>query len=280
MLANIRRRGIRGEDPRLCYLEWSAEVLDEDGNELPPDRVPDAVASDPEVQRAANPAIPSRITLEHVAWELTALDRRSFATERLGVGDWPAADGHDSGPISLEAWEALLDPRSKIDGPVCLAFDIGPNRASSVAIAGLRGDKLLHVEITDFRLTTGQLVERIVQLVNGHDPWQVVVDAYGIAGNVCDQLEEQGVNVHRVTTAEHAEAVGLLMEEVTEATLRHLGSGELLDAVRGAKLRSMGDAFLWSRRHASVDLSPLVACSLAAWAARGMPEDGGESVIY
>lgn len=275
VLANIRRRGIGGEDPRLCYLEWSAEVLDEDGNELPPDRVPDAVAADPAVQRAANPAIPERITLEHVAWELSALDRRSFATERLGVGDWPAPDGYDSGPVSLEAWQALWDPRSKIDGPICLGFDIGPNRQSSIAVAGLRDDKLLHVEITDSRLTSGQLVERIVQLVNDHDPWQVVVDPYGAAGAVCDQLEGLGVNVHRVSAAEHAEAVGVLMEEVTEATLRHLGSGELLDAVRGAKLRAMGDAFLFSRRHASVDLSPLVAVTLAGWAARGMPEDAG-----
>ena len=43
--------------------------------------------------------------------------------------------------------------------------------------------------------------------------------------------------MHRVTGGEHAEAVGLFMDEVNEETLRHLGSGELLDAVRGAKLR-------------------------------------------
>ena len=47
VLSNIRRRGIKGEIPRLAFFEWSAEVLDEDGNELPPDRVPDAVAADP-----------------------------------------------------------------------------------------------------------------------------------------------------------------------------------------------------------------------------------------
>jgi hypothetical protein len=84
------------------------------------------------------------------------------------------------------------------------------------------------------------------------------------------------VNVHRVTGAEHAEAVGLFMEEVVEGALRHLGSAELLDAVRGAKLRSMGDANLWPRRHATVDISPLVAASLAVWATRGMPEGAGD----
>ena len=43
----------------------------------------------------ANPAIPARIALSHVEWECRALDRRGFSTERLGVGDWPAEDGHD-----------------------------------------------------------------------------------------------------------------------------------------------------------------------------------------
>jgi hypothetical protein len=81
---------MRGDDPRLCYVEWSAEVLDEDGNEVAPDRVPDQVASDPKVWRKANPAIPARIAVSHVGWELRALDRRGFAVERLGVADWPA----------------------------------------------------------------------------------------------------------------------------------------------------------------------------------------------
>jgi hypothetical protein len=70
------------------------------------------------------------------------------------------------------------------------------------------------------------------------------------------------------------------MEEVTEETLRHLGSAELLDAVRGAKLRSMGAAHLWSRRNASVDISPLVAATLAVWGARGMPDDAYEINIF
>lgn len=273
VLANIRRRGIKGEDPRLAFLEWSAEALDAEGNELAPDRVPDAVASDPAVQRACNPAIPARIAESHVDWEYRALDRRGFAVERLGIGDWPAADGHDSGPISLEAWQALVDPDSRIVGPVCLAFDVAPDRQSSVAVAGLREDGLVHVEIAEHRLPTGELVDRIARFAADNDPWKVLVDPFGVAANVAAQLEELGVKVHRVTGGEHAEAVGLFMDEVTEQTLRHLGSAELLDAVRGAALRSMGDAHLWSRRHATVDISPLVAASLAVWAARGMPED-------
>lgn len=280
VLAGIRRRGIAGDDPRLAFLEWSAEVLDEDGNEVPPDRVPDGVASDAKVQRACNPAIPARIAESHVDWEYRALDRRGFSVERLGVGDWPVDEGFDSGPISVEGWQELTDPESRIVGPVCFAFDVAPDRQSSVAIAGLRDDGLVHVEIAEHRLTTTELVDRLVRLASEHDPWKIVADPYGVAGNVIAQLEAADVTVHRVTGGEHAEAVGLLMEEVTEETLRHLGSAELLNAVRGAKLRAMGDAYLWSRRHATIDLSPLVAASLAVWAARGMPEDAGDLNIW
>ena len=182
-------------------------------------------------------------------------------------------DGFGSGPIDVAKWRSLEDPESRITGPIVIGFDVGPNKQSSIAIAGLRDDGLVHPEITDHRLTTGELVERIVQLANDHDPWKIIVDAFGVAGEVVAQLEEQGIDVYKVTGAEHAEAVGVFMEEVTEETLRHLGSSELLDAVRGAKLRNVGDANLWSRRNSSIDISPLVAATLAVWGARGMPED-------
>ena len=131
-----------------------------------------------------------------------------------GVGDWPAEDGFGSGPIDVEQWRRLEDPASRIIGPIVVGFDVGPNKQSSVAIAGLRDDGLVHVGDHDHRLTTGELVQRIVQLANGRDPWKIIVDAFGVAGQVVAQLEEQGVEVHRVTGGEHAEAVGVLMEEV------------------------------------------------------------------
>lgn len=279
VLAALRRRGMAGEDEHLAYLEWSAEALDEDGNELAPDRVPDSIATDPEVQRQANPAIPDRMALSHVAWECSALDRRSFSVERLGIGDWPTDDG-TQGPIDLDVWRSLADDTSEIVGPVCVAFDVAPNRQSSIAIAGRREDSLFHVEITDHRLTVAELLQRVQDLQGKWWPWLIVADPFGIAATACDRLDELGVQVQRVNGGQHAEAVGLFMDVVNEETIRHLGSGELEQAIRGAKLRNVGDAHLWSRRHASVDVSPLVAASLAVWAASGMPEEGWRPQIF
>ena len=69
-------------------------------------------------------------------------------------------------------------------------------------------------------------------------------------------------------------------ELVSEGTVRHLGSGELSEAIKGACTRSLADAWVWSRRSSGVDISPLVASTLALWACAGMPADMSDPVIY
>jgi hypothetical protein len=73
-----------------------------------------------------------------------------------------------------------------------------------------------------------------------------------------------------VNTPEHGQACGRLVDMVEAGTLAHLGSGELRDAVRGAKPRPLGDAWAWSRKNSSVDIAPLVAATLALGAAAGV----------
>ena len=36
-------------------------------------------------------------------------------------------------------------------------------------------------------------------------------------------------------------------------------------AIRGASKRSLGDAWAWDRKNSDVDITPLVACTLAWW---------------
>jgi hypothetical protein len=48
--------------------------------------------------------------------------------------------------------------------------------------------------------------------------------------------------------------------------LRHLGQPELTSAITGACSRTVGDAWLWDRKSSDVDISPLVAGTIALWA--------------
>ncbi len=206
------------------------------------------------------------------------MNPREFAVERLGVGDWPRTDGVLQQVLPIEDWLALTDLGSVVHDPVCLAFDVGPDRTASIAAAGKNADGLWHVEVFDNRNGTSWLVKALVDYVGRNQPACVVCDAYGPVASLLHQIEEAGVEVVTVTAAEHAQACGRLVDAVAEKTLRHLGTDELEAAIRGAKPRPLGDAWAWSRKNSNVDISPLVAATLALSAAIDMP--GGEMRIW
>jgi hypothetical protein len=87
-------------------------------------------------------------------------------------------------------------------------------------------------------------------------------------------LEQAGVPVTKPASRDVAAAFGQFIELVTDAkSLRHLGQPELDAAVAAAATRDVGDAGrTWGRRVAAGDISPLVAVTLAAWAASAGPQ--------
>lgn len=255
--ARVRRRGI-AKAKNLAYLEWSADG--ELGNLEP-------VLDDEQAWKAANPALGIRISKKHVANERRAMDARTFAVERLGIGDWPA-DQEDEAPIDFEKWRALTDRHSRMRDPVCLAFDVTPSRdRAAVMAAGMRADGILHLELVDQRRGTGWLPERIAELARSHALASISCDPASPAAALIRPLENLGLEVEQLTTREYAQACGLLFDLVQQSKLRHLGTDELNIAVKNAGTRPLGDAWAWSRRSSAGDISPLVAGTIALWQA-------------
>jgi hypothetical protein len=191
VFARLRERAVRGEDPSLAYFGWSPEF------EKPSD-VPLSVASDPEVWAQANPALGIRITTEHVAMEQRSMDPRTFAVERLGVGDWPRVTGEDGAIISIKQWLSLVDPQSGIDDRPVFAFDVSPDRSSAaVGVAGFRDDGLAHVEIAEHKRGTGWLVDYLAERVAKHHPSAVVCAQRSPAASMVTALENAGVTITR-----------------------------------------------------------------------------------
>lgn len=272
VFARIRARGHDGGDPSLAWFEWSVDpdVYNAD---------PVAVAADPRVWAVANPGLGIRITPEYVENEHRSMGPRGFATERLGIGDWPdLSDGADQ-VISAELWMGLADAASMPAGPVAFAVDTTPERDwTSIAAAGVREDGRKHVEITggaelDHRPGTGWVVPRLVELIEKHQPCAVMIDSRSPAASLIPELEQAGVRVAsgepdedhllvKASSADMAQACGGLYDDAVNGRLRHLGQDVVDRALRAAKTRDLSDAWGWARKSGG-DISPLVAITLA-----------------
>jgi hypothetical protein len=259
VLARVRDRAIKGV-PRLMYVEWSAEGTD-------PSNVPESTLHNPQAWAQANPGLGLRISLEHIANEAAgALGPREFAVERLGIGDWPNLDQLDDGGITTAMWDRCEDPESHVLDPVCFAFDVRPDRSkATISAAGYRADGLKHVEVIEQAAGTGWVAPKLADLTGRNRPIAVVCDIGGPAASLIAHLDKLGVEVRTVTAKELAQGCGLMFDEVEQGTLRHLGTAEMKSAIKGAARRPLGDAWAWSRKSSTVDISPLVSGTLALW---------------
>jgi hypothetical protein len=268
----VRERGIAGGDPDLAYVEWSLDFEH-------PDDVPDAVADDPDVWMSVNFAIArGRVDVDHMAWERRALSDRGFKVELLGVGDPPATDGAADVLVSKEGWASVCDPESVLMDPVCIAFDVSPDRHSSIVAAGRNEQGRMAIELVHSRAGTGWLTERLSALYRDHEVAEIVCDGYGPAAAIARKADDAGIKVRLLDSGDYGKACGQFVDAVGEQTLRHIGQDELDSAVRGAKARPLVDRWAWSRTKSTVNISPLVAATLALYSA--IENDVGEVAIF
>lgn len=258
VFARIRERGLSGKDPSLAYFRWGC-----DGES--PAKLDERVLDDPEQWARANPALGIRISAEHIARERRSMDARTFAVERLGVGDWPSTDG-EARVIPGDVWARGIDARSEVLDPVCLAFDVTPDRqTTSIAAAGKREDDFAHIEVIERRRGTGWAPVRIAELVATHKPVAVICDGASPAASLVAEIDRLGVEVTIASAKEYTRACGVFFDSCEQGLIRHLNTSDLNAAIKGAASRPLGDAWAWSRKRSGIDISPLVACTLAHW---------------
>jgi len=171
----------------------------------------------------------------------------------------------------LELWKDLTDTESVLLDPVCLAFDVSPARTSAtISAAGKRGDGLAHVEVVEQREGTGWVVSRLKALIADHSVARVVCDARSPAAALLHDMDDIGLVPEPVSATDYGRACGLLVDTVNGRKLRHLGTSELRQAIKGAKARELGDAFAWGRKKSAIDITPLVSVTLALWGAEAL----------
>jgi hypothetical protein len=260
-------------DPSLAYLEWS---INPHVKECRPDC---ADHDDPLTALSAakaNPALGHRLTLEHTERERLSMGEAVFARERLGVGDYPSDVADTWSVIGEDAWRALGDGTSRMTDPVAFSLDTTPERThTAICAAGANGEAT-HVEVIDHRPGTGWAPERLAELVAKWKPCAVVIDEGGPAGSLVPavkkalrdaELTDQEIDDLLVIpkTRQVAAAAGQFYDGVAEQKIVHLDQAPLATALAGADKRPIGDGWGWARRGVSVDISPLVGVTLAAW---------------
>lgn len=238
----------RGINHSVAYFEWSAS------DDLDP--------TDPATWWSCMPALGRTVDEATIRADLESMELNEF--ERAYLNRWKTA--LTDPVIALELWKALTDSNSKPLDPVCFAFDITPDRSrASISIAAKRWDDLIHLETVENQPGTGWVVPRLLELVQKHKPVGVVCDVTGPAGALIADLAAAGLEPETVNSTQHAQACGMLFDAVAEKKIRHLGTTDLIAALDGAVKRPLTDSWAWSRKNSSVDISPLVAATLALW---------------
>lgn len=247
----------------VAYFEWSA-----------PD---DADPADPAVWRGCMPALGYTITEDAIAADFASMKLVEF--QRAYLNQW--ADRHAVDPvIDGVTWSALADPGSRITSRPVFGLDANPERTgAAIAVAGRRADGVGHIEIVDARPGTGWVVDRVAELHATHMPRAWVLDPVSAAGAWIPALQERGIEPVLVSGREMGQACGAFYEDVVEnAALRHLDQPSLTAALTGARKRPLGDAWAWHRRNSGVDISPLVAATLAWHGVRATPTEAAPTL--
>jgi len=282
-LASVRRRGIRGDDDRLAYFEWSIrphnelcprdERVGRRSNEFIVCREHDD-RDDPASWAKANPALGYRITTEHVEWELGSMPVDAFNVERLGAGHWPT-DDEGWLAVSEDQWDAC---ETQVIGgsvtPFVFAVDVTPDlTAACISVVWQRpSDGLVIVEIPQdcFRPGTGWVVPRLLELRRKWRPIGIAVPKSAPAAALINDAENHGLDLLKVTSAEEAQAFTLMITAIRDKKIGQLGPEEapyLRSAVARAETRDVGDGMrIWSRKNTAADITPLTSATLAHWA--------------
>ena len=132
----------------------------------------------------------------------------------------------DERVIPVQVWGEVCGEDVAPEGRLVFALDVNPERsAAAVAVADGEG----RGELVEFRSGVGWVVDRVERYATREVSYA--------CGSFFDRLMDQKVRVRR-----HA---------------------ALDEAAAGARRRSTGDSWVWARKDAECDVSPLIALTLA-----------------
>jgi len=255
--ASLVRNCLAGK-PNLVYWRFAADETDPAGS--------------PQTWAKVNPALGRRITLMAIETEYNRMSRVKFGMERLGIGDYPRAEGEDW-VIPRRRWEAAEDQKSSMIGSVAFAVEVSWDMLNaSIGVSGWRRDGSRHLEVIANEHGTAWVAEDLKGYLAKHEHLGVVLDPGGPANVLIGPLRDVGIstdagNLRLLKSGDLTQAYGSLYTGLMapKPIYRHTGSGVLTSALADAATRKVGGSTTW-RRAGEADVSPLLAVTWAAHA--------------
>ena len=255
----LRQEALDGDSDGTLYIEFSA------------DRGADPM--DRDQWRKANPSFPAR-TSERAMLRLRKKLKNPDSWNREALGIWDKVTKRLS-PINGALWADAVDVGPPADSrPAGLAVDMSHGRAISVGACWVEGESA-HLEEVWAGVDEPAAVEWVAATAGRRTP--VLIDSMSPAASMIPALKAKRVKVFSGSASEMSRACGLVVADLLVGRLTHAGQGPLDKAREGARKRAIGNAGGWGydRSDASVDISPLVAVTLARLAAAMNPRRNG-----
>lgn len=246
-----RRTAGLNHDPDSVWIEFGADR--------------DCDTADPDAWAQANPSYPHRTKPTAMLRMLKNLGEDSFRREALGI--WDQDSEHAA--IDPELWAQAATVERKPGGWTAMAVDMPPHRGwITIGACQAYADGTAHIDIAALkgvrRHGTGWPVAYLA------DRWPrlaaVVIDAQSPATVLIPPLKAAGIDVTVTGASDMGKACGRMLDMLQYHELTHKAGRQPLDqAAAGANIRRIGTggAFGWNKLGSDVDISPLVATTLA-----------------
>lgn len=252
----MRTEALSGESDDLVWIECGAD--------------PDDDPADPKTWAKANPSYPHRTPKESILRLKRKLKESGFRREGLGIWDGP---DEQAGPIDLTDWAQRRNPKAKQPKRAVLAIAVAPDRRSSTVAAAGAGPAGRTLVMVQHSTGTSWVVREVVKLMEKHDIVEVVMNPASQAGVLVTDLIKAGVEFTPLTATERGQACGMFQEIVKDGRLVHVGQAALDAAAANGRVRKVGESQRWEPADPSIDISPLVAASEAAFAWAALEPD-------
>lgn len=261
VFTRMRTEALSGEDEDTGWIEFGAD----------PGYVPTAAPADltPEdwrqIQRA-NPSFPDDTPREAILRMRKKLGPESFVREGMGI--WDELEKTLS-VIPLALWADCVDAGPD-NGTPPSAIAVDASHDGVLVAAGcwrLGGSSHLEVlavdDWTDDEAAADWVAERAGRRI------MVFIDSASPAARLIPLLKARKVKVASGTAGDMSRACGGFFNGAVGGLVTHDGHPFVSDALEGATKRKIGDAggWGWDRRDPETNIAPLVAVTLAHYAA-------------